>query len=223
MSKQILVVAPHPDDETLGCGGTLLRHKAEGESIHWLIMTEMKSECDFPVSQIEQRKIEIITVAEKYRFSSIHALGFPAVRLDTIPMNEIIQKVSSVIREVTPEIIYVPYRGDIHTDHKIVFDSIISCSKWFRFDSIRRLLSYEVISETGFGLDPNVNGFKPNVFVNIDNYLEKKLEIMKVYKSELAEFPFPRSEQAIRGLAAIRGSESGCQAAEAFMLLKEIV
>lgn len=223
MNKQVIAIAPHPDDETLGCGGTILRHVAEGDDIHWLIMTGIQVENGFPMEHVQRRDAEINKVALRYSFSSIHNLRLPTIQLDTVSIGDIVEKVGHVLKFIKPEIIYVPYRGDIHTDHRVVFDAVAACTKWFRYKSIKRVLAYETLSETDFELNPDTHGFRPNVFVDISNYLETKLEIMKIYASELGEFPFPRSEQAIRALAALRGVTAGCKAAEAFMLLKEII
>lgn len=221
--KKVLVIAPHPDDETLGCGGTLLRHKKLGDEINWLIVTSATEKTDLPDYDVQYKSIEINKVAEIYGFKFFQNLCLPTTRLDVLPLADIITDISNVFKELFPEIIYLPYRGDIHSDHRVVFDAVASCTKWFRYESIKRVLAYETLSETDFGINPDANGFRPNVFVDITNYLETKLEIMKVYASELGEFPFPRSGQAVRALAALRGAASGCHAAEAFMLLKEIL
>ncbi len=133
------------------------------------------------------------------------------------------QKISSILLEVNPNIVYLPYRRDVHTDHRIIFDAASSSLKWFRCPSIKRVLAYETLSETDMALNPDGNPFHPNVFVDISGFLEKKIEIMKIYHVELGAFPFPRSEEAIRGLAALRGAASGLKAAEAFMLLREMI
>ncbi len=221
--KNVLVVAPHPDDESLGCGGALLRHVAEGDKIHWLIITAIQTENGFKNEQVKYRESEIKLVAQQYGFSSVHNLSFPTTKLDITPIGEIIDRISAVFKKNKPEVIYLPHPGDIHTDHKIVFDAVSSCTKWFRYKSIKRVLAYETLSETDYATDLQNYGFRANVFIDINNYLEKKLEIIKIYASELGKFPFPRSEEAIRALAALRGAASGCRAAEAFMLLKEIL
>ena len=220
--KNILVVAPHPDDETLACGGTLLRHKADGDKIFWLIVTEMSEKAKYPADLIKRRKSEIESVARVYGFDAVFNLRLATTRLDAIPIGEIIDKISTVFREIMPATIYLPFRDDVHTDHTVVFDAVSSCTKWFRYGSIKRVLAYETISETEFGINPSSNGFRPNVFVNIGDFLERKIATMKLYETEMKPFPFPRSEEVIRALAALRGSAAGCRAAEAFMLLKEI-
>lgn len=221
MSK-VLVVAPHPDDETLGCGGTLLKHKSQGDEIVWLIITDISEEEGFTAEKVAARNQEIQLATKVYKYNEVYNLSFPTTKLDAFPLGQIIEKVSAVMRKENPDIIYLPYRGDVHSDHKIVFDAVISCTKWFRYPSVKRVLCYETLSETDFGINPDNNGFRPNVFVKIEDYIEEKIKIIKIYESELGCFPFPRSEQAIRALAMLRGAASGCKAAEAFMLLKEI-
>jgi LmbE family N-acetylglucosaminyl deacetylase len=105
----------------------------------------------------------------------------------------------------------------------MVYDATMACTKWFRYPSVEKVLVYETLSETDFMMNTDANGFRPNVFVNISDFLEKKIEIMKIYGSELSPHPFPRSENAIRALATLRGAASGVKAAEAFMLVKERV
>lgn len=221
--SEILVVAPHPDDETLGCGGTLLRHAAQGDKVHWLIVTEMKPEHGFTQEQVESRCAEIREVARQYGFSSVHALGFSTAKLDTAPLLGLVAAIEAVFKTVRPEAVYLPYPGDVHSDHRIVFDAAAPCTKTFRFPWLKRVLAYETISETDLALNPGLNGFRPNVYVCIDEYVDKKIEIMKQYTTEFGEFPFPRSEEALRALAALRGAAAGCRAAESFMLLKEIL
>lgn len=219
MSK-IMVVAPHPDDETLGCGGTLMRHYQEGHEVHWLIGTDMKS--GFNKDKIHLRKKEIEEVGKHYKFKSITQLDFATTSLDEVPMRDLVTSFSEVVQKVKPEIVYLPYRGDVHSDHKYVFDAMIACTKWFRYDFIKKILVYETLSETEFGINSDNNGFKPNVYVNITDYLNKKVQIMNIFNSEMGDYPFPRSDKAIEALASYRGVSSGFNYAEAFMLLKEV-
>jgi LmbE family N-acetylglucosaminyl deacetylase len=220
--KTVCVVAPHPDDETLGCGGTLLRHRTVGDEIHWCIVTAIRTDEGFSQEEVDWQDREISTVANQYDFFSVHKLGYPTTKLDTIPLEEIIKKISDIFQKVRPQIVYLPYFEDVHTDHRVVFDAVVSSSKWFRCDSIKRLLAYETLSETDFGMNP-AKGFGPNVFIDIAAFLDRKISIMEIYAGQLGDFPFPRSEQAIRALASLRGAAAGCAAAEAFMLLKEIL
>lgn len=220
--KKILVIAPHPDDETLGCGGTLLRHCAEGDEIHWMVVTEMSELDGYSQKKIDQRDKEIEKVAKIYKFKSRNSLGFLTTRLDDIPILDIIETMKSVINSIKPEVIYIPYRNDAHSDHAIVYDAAITCSKTFRQPFIKLICAYETLSETEFGLKPEDPGFRPNLFVNISKYLNKKIKIMSIYKGEFKKFPFPRSDVCLESLARLRGSQAGFNAAEAFLIIKQV-
>lgn len=219
MSNKIVIVTPHPDDETLGCGGTILKHVNNNEEVYWLIIT--KTGESFGIERQQKRSEEIKKVAFDYHFKKVYNLNFEAAHLDQVATSELVETISEVFKEIAPTIIYVPYPSDIHSDHKAVFDATMACTKWFRYPSVEKVLAYETLSETDFTINPDANSFRPNVFVNIKDYLDKKIEIMKIYESEMSDFPFPRSEKAIRSLAYVRGAASGFEAAEAFMLLKE--
>lgn len=220
---KVIVIAPHPDDETLGCGGALLRHIDDGDAVHWLIATDASTDNGYTAEVASLQQEQINKIATAYGFTKTHNLGFPPVKLDTLPKAELVAAIGKVVNEVLPEIIYVPFRGDVHTDHAAVFDAMISCTKWFRYPSIRRVLCYETLSETDFGINPESQRFAPNYFVNITPFVDKKIEIALMYTEEMGQFPFPRSEQALMSLAQVRGVACGHHAAESFMLLKEIL
>lgn len=219
--KRHLVIAPHPDDETLGCGGTLLRARASGDEIYWLIMTGISKEQGFSPERVACRAAEIDAVSKAYGFAETIRLDFPTTTLDTIPIAEIVVAISKVAGRIEPTDIYLPYRRDAHSDHATVFDAAISVTKWFRYGSIERVFVYETQSETDFDLSPDSVGFRPNVFVDISETIDRKIEIAAIFESEFAEHPFPRSFEGIRALAVVRGAASGFLAAEAFMLLRQ--
>lgn len=215
-----IVIAPHPDDEVLGVGGTLLRRKAEGAKVAWLIVTNITAEAGWSEVKIKQRANEIKKVTALFGFDSVFELNFPTTQLDQVSMSCLVTAVSEIFKSFEPEEVFVPHFSDVHTDHRIVFDVVAACTKWFRHESVRRVLAYETLSETDFGLGVN-QAFRPNVFVNIEPYIEGKLTAMDIYESELGNFPFPRSHKAIQALATLRGVASGFKAAEAFELLRE--
>lgn len=219
--QKILVVAVHPDDETLGCGGTLLKHKAQGDQIHWLIVTEMTAEGGFTKEAIARRAHEIDAVEKMYDFDSVNRLGFSATRLDEVPMSQLVTAISKVFRSVQPNHVFLPFQHDVHSDHQHAFAAAYSCTKSFRYPSVRKVMMIETLSETDFAQSAN-GGFVPNMFVDITENLERKLEILRAYQSELHPHPFPRSEEGIRALALLRGAASGCKYAESFTMLKEI-
>lgn len=215
-----IVIAPHPDDEVLGAGGTLLRRKAEGAKVAWLIMTAISVESGWSDEKVKQRADEIERITELFGFDEVFTLDFPTTQLDRVPMSDLVAGVSNVFKSFEPEEVFVPHPSDVHTDHRIVFNAVASCTKWFRYPSVKRILAYETLSETDFGLGTD-QGFCPNVFVNIEPFLNDKLRAMEIYASELGAFPFPRSREAIRALATLRGAASGFKASEAFELLRE--
>jgi len=218
----VLVVAVHPDDETLGCGGAILKHKSDGDRIHWLIATDIKKSEGYDDKSIKVRDNEIITVEKLYGFSSVNRLGLSTTKIDEYSMSRLISKISSVIDKVKPNIVYLPFKGDVHSDHKYIFDAAYSCTKSFRYPSIKKVYMMETLSETEFSVSVQESSFTPNVFVDIGHYIDQKIEAMNIYKSEIGEHPFPRNERNIKALATYRGATAGCDYAESFMLIKEI-
>lgn len=218
MKNKILVVAVHPDDETLGCGGTLLKHKDNGDEISWLICTQTDLNNNF--YSIREKEIE--DVSALYGFDSVHNLGLKTMQVDEYSMSELIGKISKVINEVNPNIIYLPFKGDVHSDHRKIFEASYSCTKSFRYPFIKKIYMIETLSETEFAPSTKEDSFIPNVFVDISKFMDQKIDIMKVFESEIAEHPFPRSERNLRALATLRGATCGCEYAESFILLKEI-
>ena len=219
--NKILIIAPHPDDETLSSGGTLLKHRSTGDEIHWLIITNISEKDGWGIEKSIERQEEIKKVSKAYGFKSIHKLDFPTMKLDSIPMSTLGERVSNIISKIRPHIIYLNDENDIHTDHQISFKASMSSVKSFRHPYIQRILMYETLSETEFTAPLEGKAFQPNVFVDITNYFEQKCSIMLEYTSEVMEPPFPRSIDVIEALAKYRGSRIGVKYAEAFSLLYE--
>lgn len=219
---KVLVIAPHPDDETLGCGGSLLKHDKNGDKLSWLICTEVHKGLGWSAKKIQRRKKEIKLVKESYNFESVFSLGIPAAKVDQKPISELAKELGDIAKKLSPNIIYMPYINDVHTDHYIIGKVLQSLIKWFRYPSLKKVLIYETLSETNFNF-ASQNKFQPNTFNNITDFIDKKINIMKIYKSELKEHPFPRSEDSIKALAVLRGSQSGHKYAEAFNLIFESI
>lgn len=215
-----IVIAPHPDDEVLGVGGSLLRRKTEGATIAWLIVTGITAESGWDDEKIKKRADEIRQITALFGFDSVFELNFPTTQLDHVPIVDLVAAISNVFKTFEPEEVFVPHPSDVHTDHRVVFEAVASCTKWFRYPSVKRVLAYETLSETDFGLGTS-QAFRPNVFIDIEAHLSVKLQAMNIYASEVGDFPFPRSHEAIRALSTLRGAASGFNAAEAFELLRE--
>ena len=181
--KKVLVIAVHPDDETLGCGGTLLKHVSRGDETHWLIATCMKKGSGFSETDISERGHEIGKAAKKYGFKSVHQLGIPAAAADTLPMSGIVSSIASVVRRVRPDTLYLPFMADVHSDHRVVFEVAYSCTKTFRYPFLRKILMMETISETDLAPAVRNCAFVPNYFVDISRFMSRKLASMKIFGS----------------------------------------
>lgn len=216
---KILVVSPHPDDETLGAGGTLLKMKKMGHQIFWLNVTDMKEDDGWGIKEVSHRQSQIERVKEFYGFSGFYNLSLPPTKLMQIDEGMIIAKIRTVFNEVEPEWLILPGQYDAHSDHRVVYNCCMACAKSFRAPYIRRITTMEILSETEQGFQKEK--FEPNLFVNITNELEDKLEAMKIYDTEIEEVPFPRSLENIKALAAVRGGASHCRYAEAFCIVRQ--
>lgn len=217
----VLIVSPHPDDETLGGGGTVLRLISEGNSVSWLNITGVENSSKFSEEFVQKRRVQLKEVEEYYRFQKVYNFNLMTTKLEGYDSSEVINKISTVFQEVRPEMLILPDYNDAHSDHKKVFEWCHACSKIFRFPYIKQIMTMEIISETDFGRpeDP----FHPNYYVDITDYMEDKIKALEIYDTELGEPPFPRSIENVKSLAAIRGSAAGVRYAEAFRLIKYIV
>ena len=216
----VLVVAAHPDDETFGCGGTLLKHASKGDDLNWLIATNVFEEHGFSSERVARRRVEIQTVGQEYGFKNIIELSYPTMKLDTIPMLDLVRRISKVINEIHPEVVYLPNRSDVHSDHRVCFEAAYACTKSFRFKSVRKVLMYECLSESEYAPALASTAFIPNYFCDISDFMQQKINILSIYESELGDHPFPRSVENVKALSTFRGATCGCRYAEAVVVLK---
>ena len=217
--KKVLVVSAHPDDEILGVGGTLIRHRNQGDEIHWIIATNIFENQGFEEKRVISRQEEIVKVSRKLRMKT-HKLNYPTMTLSSEDLLTLVPIISEIFLNIEPEIIYVLNRSDAHSDHRILFDAVMACTKSFRYPFIRQVLMYECLSETEFAPALPEKVFIPNCYVDISAQMDEKLELMGIYDSELGDHPFPRSERNIKALATFRGASCGVEYAEAFQILK---
>ena len=220
--NKVIVISPHPDDETLGAGGTILRHKSNGDEIYWLIATSMNNSAMYSNQEKWVRKKEIEKVSKAYGFKKVFQLNFNPAELNSSSLKKLIPKISNVFKLTKPNIVFSLNSSDIHSDHRILSQAVFACTKSFRFPSISLILTYECLSETEFSNESLGLPFSPNYFVDISDFIDKKIEIMKMYKSEIGINPFPRSEDNIRALAKYRGSTINTDYAESFRIIKMI-
>jgi len=216
----ILIIAPHPDDEILGCGGTILKHIKNNDNIYLCIMT--KGDINYYGEQtLQEKRQEVLKVAEFLNIKKVFFCDFISAHLDTYPQNQINQKLREIIQEVKPHTIYLPHQGDLHRDHQITFQCTLVASKPILNPYIKRIISYEALSETEQS-SQYTTPFIPNYYINITEELEKKKHALTLYPSELRPYPHPRSPEALEIKAKARGIEIGVLAAEAFMIIKQI-
>lgn len=222
--KNILVVAAHPDDETLGCGGTLLLHRANGCRLHWLIATQAGPP-DWSQSLVRKKELEVKKVSAAYGMASVHRLGFPSTMLDRVSRADLMERVRQVIAKSHPQVVYVVHPGDVHSDHRELARATFSVIKAFRLRQlgIQRVLCYETLSSTE-ALAPGLCApFVPNVYQNITPMLKRKIEILHLYRTEEQGGIFPRSASSVGALARYRGATVGVKYAEAFALMHEVL
>ena len=224
--KVVLVFAPHTDDEVIGCGGTIARYVSEGADVYLCIVTSGQPPV-FDNTEAVRNGWPCIDYLECEASSKLLGiketfyLQFPAVLLEQCSRYEVNGKVLDIIKKVQPDVVYMPHFGDMQKDHLIVSEAIMVAVRPKYAHVIEEVYAYETLSETEWNIPHVSNVFIPNVFVDISNYLGIKLEAMNCYKSQLSEFPNPRSLKAIRANNELRGSTMGTEAAEAFMLIRQ--
>ncbi|PNV59276.1 PIG-L domain-containing protein [Clostridium sp. chh4-2] len=221
----ILVFAPHPDDEILGVGGTMAREVAAGNKVYVCIITRGKA--PLYIEDEETKKLphslyyEIKAAHEAIGVTKTFYLQHPVVMLETVPRYELNKSIVDVINEVHPDTVYIPHFGDMQKDHEVAAEAVMVAVRPRGKHMVRVVYAYETLSETEWNIPHSKNAFIPNTFVEISDYLGKKLGAMGCFKSQLSDFPNPRSLEAVESLAKLRGSTAGFKAAEAFALVRE--
>jgi len=221
MKENVLFVAPHPDDEVIGCAGTIKKLANGGNKIFVLVMSRGKKEL-YSDEKILNVRREAEAAHSILGVTGTRFLDFPAPDLDTIPISEISEAICKVIVELNINTLYLPHYGDIHHDHKIVFNAGLVAARPVNGNPVRSIYTYETLSETEWGIPEPSDAFIPTCFENISVFFDSKVEAMKCYKSQLKEFPNPRSLKNIESLATYRGASVGFTLAEAFMVIRII-
>jgi len=220
--RRILVIAAHPDDEVLGVGGTIARYAHMGASVYVVLMSEGATS-RHKKKMIDQLKNSALKASIKLGVKKVYFEGLPDERLDQIPFIDVIKPIEKRVGEIKPQIVFTHHRGDSNTDHQIVFKATIAATRTLQKSPIKRVLCYEVPSSTEQAPPFPEYAFIPNVFVDITNTLHMKLEAMRAYRSEVKDYPHPRSVDALTFHAKYRGIKVGLRAAEAFELVREVI
>jgi LmbE family N-acetylglucosaminyl deacetylase len=224
MSQKVLVLAAHPDDETYGVGGTIARHALRGDAVSVLILTDGVTARH---NATEPQKLAARKACAELGVQDVRFAGLPDQRLDGVALLEVIRPIERVFRELEPQVLYTHHRGDSNQDHRTVFAATLVAARPVKDNPTVRLLCYEVASATEWGPPCTDWVFSPNVFVDVHNTLDAKLRALDAYRetfqSEVKPYPHPRSSEAVRIFAQHRGVTVGLQAAEAFVLLRELI
>lgn len=221
--KNILVVAAHPDDEALGCGGTVARLTDKGNNIHLLCLTNgVSARQGTGETEKTQRNEALHEAGNILGFKSVQCLDLPDNKMDSMPLLDIVQQIELVIAKLKPDTIFTHYLHDLNIDHKLTSQAVLTATRPQQGQSVKEILMFEVPSSTEWFYGSAQSHFKPNVFFDVSNYLSQKLAALQSYDEEMRDFPHPRSYEAIEALAKVRGAEVGVMAAESFMLARKV-
>lgn len=213
----VLVVAAHPDDEALGCGGTMARHANDGDAVHVLFLSDGVSSRG-SVEGLSERN-EAAESASKVLGVQSTAYGtLPDNKMDNVALLDVVQVVEASINTLQPNIIYTHHNGDLNVDHRIAAQAVMTACRPQAGHPVEEIYSFEVPSSTEWQSPDYEPRFTPSCFVNIESTLERKMDALKAYDMEMRDFPHSRSYEAIRALATVHGARNGMKAAEAFMI-----
>lgn len=226
MKKNVLVVAAHPDDEVLGCGGTIARLKHEDYDIYTMILGEgitsrdEKRNADKCKHEIKKLKEQIVQANKFLGVKKVFIFDFPDNRFDTVSLLDIVKKIEKVKNDIKPEIIFTHFKDDLNIDHKITYNAVLTATRPQKEDFVKTIYSFEVLSSTEWNFPLC---FNPNVFFDISKTINSKIKAMSCYKSELRDFPHPRSLKAIELNAKMWGVKTGLDLAEVFYLVRSTI
>jgi LmbE family N-acetylglucosaminyl deacetylase len=223
----VLVVAAHPDDEVLGCGGTIARLTQEGHDVNVAILGEGITSRYDKRGQADQTHVEALQecsqqVAELLGVKDLFAYDLPDNRFDTIPLLDVIKIVEELVERVQPQVIYTHHNSDLNVDHVMVHRAVLTATRPMVGRPVKDIYAFEVPSSTDWAFGQFPPAFRANVFVDIGDVLSVKLQAMVLYESESRAFPHPRSPEALRATARRWGSVVGVECAEAFELIRSV-
>lgn len=219
MSKNVLVVAAHPDDEALGCGGTIARHAANGDDVSVVFMADGVSARGSADEETWSQRERATNEAQSILgLQKVYHLGLPDNQLDTMPLLEVVQKLEALLDELKPELIYTHHSDDLNIDHRITHQAVLTACRPIPGQTVREIYAFEVLSATEWGLAE----FTPNVFIDIAPYLDTKLAALSAYACEMRPEPHARSLVNVRRQAELRGASVGLWAAESFCLVRHV-
>jgi len=221
MAKNVLVVAAHPDDEVLGCGGTIARHVQDGDTVSVVYMADgVTSRSDSTRDARAERQQASVAAQNILGISHCCSLAYSDNRLDSYPLLELVQELEVLIRRFAPEVVYTHHAGDLNVDHRVTHAAVLTACRPMPLASVREIYAFEVVSSSEW--NPGAIPFVPQVFVDISGFMEKKRLALNAYAVEMRKLPHSRSIEHLEALCVHRGYSVGLPCAEAFMLLRAI-
>lgn len=222
---RVLVVAAHPDDEVLGCGGAIAAHVAQGDEVHILILADGETSRNRNAGSeaVEHRCGDAQKAAEVLGARPPRFLNLPDNQLDTIPLLDIVQHVETVVGELRPQVVYTHHGNDLNIDHRIAHQAVLTACRPHPQSAVQEIYGFETPSSTEWGSPDVAPAFQPQRFVDISDFLDLKRRALACYRSEMKEFPHARSFEGCEALARWRGCSVGVPSAEAFCVLRQIV
>ena len=222
MSKIVLVVAAHTDDEALGCGGTIAKHVAHGDSVYAVFLADgVTSRPTASEEELAERDLAAKQAHKVLGIKQSFMLGFPDNRMDTLPLLDIVLKLEQVVNDVQPQIVYTHHNGDLNVDHRVTHQAALTACRPLPGSPVREIYTFEVLSATGWN-NSTVNPFIPSVFIDISAHLQTKMNALAAYDLEMRAPPHSRSLENAKRLAELRGNSVGVVAAEAMMVIRVI-
>lgn len=226
MIRSILILAAHPDDEVLGCGGTIAKLADEGAIIHVAFLADgVFSRAGDQVKRQEELRIRREAAQKACDILGVKSVSFgdfPDNRMDTVALLDITKALENLIAEYKPEVVFTHHAGDVNIDHRRMHEAAVTACRPQRGHPVKTLLCFEVPSSTEWQLPGSAPVFAPNWFVDISDTLDRKFSALDAYAAELRDWPHPRSRQGVEHLARWRGATVGVDAAEAFMLGRQL-
>jgi len=227
MSKKILVVAAHPDDEVLGLGGTVRKWSNEGKEIHAVILAQgIASRGDAGDSldaKLANLREQARRSADIIGYQELVFENLPDNRMDSIDLLDITRIIEKYINYFEPQIVLTHHHGDLNIDHQLTYQAVLTACRPMQGSQVRELYTFETFSSSEWNFPYYKKGFSPNLFIDISDTLQAKLEAMSCYTSEIRQAPHPRSLDVIKNSASRWGSAAGCSYAEAFEQIYRLV
>jgi len=220
---KILILIAHSDDETIGCGGSILKHVENNDQVFAACFTDGVSSRNKNKKNIDTRKKQSIKASKILGFNWVDQFNFEDNALDKGPIIKIIKKIENIKKKLRPDIIYTHSKYDLNIDHRIVFQSVLTAFRPQPNDKSVEIRCMEIASATDFGEQMNIGAFKPNLFINIKNSWIYKEKALKVYRHEMKTYPHSRSIASIKNQSKLRGSQAGIEMAEAFEVIRKII